>query len=107
VGEQGIHLNDNLLDLLNSDDMKDLKEQIVNTNNKIKDKENTIKKLSEKLEESENFVRTLEEKFKSQIKNYEEMVGDSKEKDTLKEQVDLLKNQVKIKDETLWEIKNL
>lgn len=35
------------------------------------------------------------------------MVGDSKEKEQLKDQVDILKNQVKIKDETLWEIKNL
>jgi len=35
------------------------------------------------------------------------MVGDSKEKDTLKETVEMLQSQVKIKDETLWEIKNL
>jgi len=35
------------------------------------------------------------------------MVGDSKEKDTLKETVEMLTSQVKIKDETLWEIKNL
>jgi len=35
------------------------------------------------------------------------MAGDSKEKETLKEQVDMLNNQVKIKDETLWQIKNM
>jgi len=35
------------------------------------------------------------------------MVGDSKEKDNLKETVEMLQSQVKIKDETLWEIKNL
>jgi len=35
------------------------------------------------------------------------MVGDSKEKDNLKETVEMLQSQVKIKDETLCEIKNL
>mmetsp|Transcript_1577 Transcript_1577/g.3114 ORF Transcript_1577/g.3114 Transcript_1577/m.3114 type:complete len:90 (+) Transcript_1577:13-282(+) len=34
------------------------------------------------------------------------MAGDSKEKEKLKDQLELLANQVKIKDETLWEIKN-
>ena len=87
--------------------MRHLNDQIMSTNRTIRDKEATIKKLNDKLEESDNFVRVLEEKFKNQIKAYEEMAGDSKEKEQLKDTVDLLKNQVKIKDETLWEIKNL
>lgn len=34
------------------------------------------------------------------------MAGNSKEREAIKEECELLKNQVKIKDETLWEIKN-
>lgn len=67
-GGEGIQLDDNMLDLLNTDELRDIKDQILNTNNKISDKENQVKKLLEKLDESENFVKILEEKFKNQIK---------------------------------------
>jgi len=102
-----IKLDDDLLEALNNDENKGLRDQILSVNNKIKDKDETIKKLNEQLDESDKFVKKLEETYKTQIKTYEEMSEKGKNVDTLKDKIELLESQLKIKEETLWEIKQL
>jgi len=98
-------MDDNLSELLNNDLNKGLKDQNSLLSNKIKDKDEIIKSLNERIDESDKFVKDLEEKYKNQIKTLEEIAEKGKNTDTLNDKIDLLESQLKIKEDTLWEIR--